>query len=58
MKDAPGGSVRVLQGFLEHSNVEPVREMVDMISGVRAKGEPAKEKESSKESAKDDTSAS
>ena len=35
-----------------------VRQMRQMISGVRAKGEPAKEKESSKESAKDDTSAS
>jgi len=35
-KDAPRGSMRVLQGFLEHSDVEPVREMVDMISGVRA----------------------
>lgn len=36
LQDAPPGSVRVMQGYLEHSNVEPVREMVDMISGVRA----------------------
>jgi flagellar basal-body rod protein FlgG len=36
VKDAPPASVRVLQGFLEHSNVESVREMVDMIAGVRA----------------------
>jgi flagellar basal-body rod protein FlgG len=36
VKDAPPNSVRVLQGSLQHSNVEPVREMVDMIAGVRA----------------------
>jgi flagellar basal-body rod protein FlgF len=36
LTDVPAGSVRVLQGYLEHSNVDPVREMVDMISGVRA----------------------
>lgn len=36
MKDAPQGTVRVLQGALERSNVQPVREMVDMIAGVRA----------------------
>jgi flagellar basal-body rod protein FlgG len=35
-KDAPAGSVRVLQGYREHSNVDAVREMVDMIAGVRA----------------------
>jgi flagellar basal-body rod protein FlgF len=36
IRDVKGGSTRVLQGFLEHSNVDPVREMVDMIAGVRA----------------------
>jgi flagellar basal-body rod protein FlgG len=36
VRDVPGGKTRVLQGFLEHSNVDSVREMVDMIAGVRA----------------------
>lgn len=36
LQDLPAGTVRVLQGFRERSNVEPVREMVDMIAGVRA----------------------
>jgi flagellar basal body rod protein FlgG len=36
VQEAPPASVRVLQGYLEHSNVDPVREMVDMIAGVRA----------------------
>ena len=31
----PGGT-QVRQGFLEHSNVETVTQMVDMIAGVRA----------------------
>jgi preprotein translocase subunit YajC len=35
-----------------------VRQMRQMISGVRAKGEPAKEKTEAKESSKDETSAS
>ena len=30
------GTVNVLSGHLERSNVDPVREMVDMISGMRA----------------------
>lgn len=30
------GSADVLQGFIEQSNVQPVQEMVSMISGVRA----------------------
>jgi flagellar basal body rod protein FlgG len=30
------GTVQVRQGFLERANVEPVREMVDMIAGMRA----------------------
>ncbi len=30
------GGVRVLQGFREHANVEPVKEMVEMIAGMRA----------------------
>jgi flagellar basal-body rod protein FlgG len=34
--NVPAAAVRVRQGFLEHSNVEPVKEMVDMIAGVRA----------------------
>jgi flagellar basal-body rod protein FlgF len=33
---APSAAVRVRQGFLEHSNVDTVHEMVDMIAGVRA----------------------
>ena len=36
VQDVAAGSVRVRQGFLEHSNVDPVKEMVDMIAGVRA----------------------
>lgn len=36
LRDAPATGTRVLQGSLEHSNVEPVREMVDMIAGMRA----------------------
>lgn len=36
LKDAPAGSVRVLQGFIEHSNVNAVGEMVEMIAGMRA----------------------
>jgi flagellar basal-body rod protein FlgG len=36
VREAPPGSVRTLQGVLERSNVEPVREMVDMIAGFRA----------------------
>jgi flagellar basal-body rod protein FlgG len=36
LQEVTDGSVRVRQGYLEHSNVEPVREMVDMIAGVRA----------------------
>ena len=36
IRDVKGGRTRVLQGFLEHSNVDPVREMVDMIAGMRA----------------------
>lgn len=36
LRDAPATGTRVLQGALEHSNVEPVREMVDMIAGMRA----------------------
>jgi flagellar basal-body rod protein FlgF len=32
----PPAAVRVRQGFLERSNVEPVKEMVNMIAGVRA----------------------
>jgi flagellar basal-body rod protein FlgF len=32
----PPAAVRVRQGFLEHSNVDTVHEMVDMIAGVRA----------------------
>ncbi len=36
LQDMPAPAFRVRQGFLEHSNVEPVKEMVDMISGVRA----------------------
>jgi flagellar basal-body rod protein FlgF len=36
VQDVSGDAVRVRQGYLEHSNVEPVKEMVDMIAGVRA----------------------
>lgn len=36
VRDVGRGATRLLQGFLEHSNVDPVREMVDMIAGVRA----------------------
>lgn len=36
LQDVSGASVQVRQGYLEHSNVEPVKEMVDMIAGVRA----------------------
>jgi flagellar basal-body rod protein FlgF len=36
LREVKDGSVRVMQGYLEHSNVEAVREMVDMIAGVRA----------------------
>jgi flagellar basal-body rod protein FlgG len=36
IQDLPSTAVRVLQGFRERSNVEPVREMVDMIATVRA----------------------
>jgi flagellar basal-body rod protein FlgG len=36
LRDAPANGTRVLQGALEQSNVEPVREMVDMIAGMRA----------------------
>jgi flagellar basal-body rod protein FlgF len=36
LRDVTGASVQIRQGFLEHSNVEPVKEMVDMIAGVRA----------------------
>src|SRR5947209_18766213 len=32
----PSAAVRVRQGFLERSNVETVKEMVNMIAGVRA----------------------
>jgi flagellar basal-body rod protein FlgF len=35
-RDVADGSVRVRQGFLESSNVETVREMVDMMAGMRA----------------------
>jgi flagellar basal body rod protein FlgG len=36
VQNVPAADVRVRQGFLERSNVEPVQEMVDMIAGVRA----------------------
>jgi flagellar basal-body rod protein FlgF len=36
LQDVPAGAVQVRQGYLERSNVEPVKEMVDMIAGVRA----------------------
>jgi flagellar basal-body rod protein FlgG len=36
LQDVPASTVRVRQSVLEHSNVEPVTEMVDMIAGVRA----------------------
>jgi flagellar basal-body rod protein FlgF len=36
VQDLPASAVQVRQGFLEHSNVQPVQEMVDMIAGVRA----------------------
>jgi len=36
VQNVPSSAVRVRQGFLERSNVEPVKEMVDMIAGVRA----------------------
>jgi flagellar basal-body rod protein FlgF len=36
LQDVSGADVQVRQGYLEHSNVEPVKEMVDMIAGVRA----------------------
>ncbi len=35
-RDVADASVRVRQGFLENSNVETVREMVDMMAGMRA----------------------
>ena len=36
VQNVPSGAVRIRQGFLEHSNVEPVAEMINMIAGVRA----------------------
>jgi flagellar basal-body rod protein FlgF len=36
VRDVAPGTVQVIQGYLEKSNVEPVREMVDMIAGMRA----------------------
>jgi flagellar basal body rod protein FlgG len=36
VQDVADASVRVLQGYVERSNVDPVREMVDMVAGVRA----------------------
>lgn len=36
LQDVAVGAVQVRQGVLEHSNVQPVTEMVDMIAGVRA----------------------
>ena len=36
VQDVAGGKTRVLQGFIEKSNVQPVQEMVDMIAGMRA----------------------
>lgn len=36
VQDVPAGKTRVLQGFIEKSNVQPVQEMVDMIAGMRA----------------------
>lgn len=36
MRPAAANNTEVRQGFIEMSNVEPVREMVDMIAGVRA----------------------
>jgi flagellar basal-body rod protein FlgF len=36
LQELPAGAVQVRQGYLERSNVEPVKEMVDMIAGVRA----------------------
>jgi flagellar basal-body rod protein FlgF len=35
-RDVADGAVKVRQGFLEGSNVETVREMVDMMAGMRA----------------------
>lgn len=36
LQDAPAGSFRVLQNYREHSNVNTVGEMVDMLAGMRA----------------------
>jgi flagellar basal-body rod protein FlgG len=36
IQDVPASTVQVRQGFLERSNVDPVKEMVNMIAGVRA----------------------
>jgi flagellar basal-body rod protein FlgG len=36
VQSVPGAAVRIRQGFLEHSNVDAVKEMVNMIAGVRA----------------------
>jgi flagellar basal-body rod protein FlgG len=36
LQDAPAGSFRVLQNFRQHSNVNTVGEMVDMLAGMRA----------------------
>jgi flagellar basal-body rod protein FlgF len=36
LQDLPAGAAEVRQGYLERSNVDPVKEMVDMIAGVRA----------------------
>lgn len=34
--ELPPSAVTVRSGYLEHSNVEPMREMVEMIAGMRA----------------------
>lgn len=36
LRDAPAGSYELHQGYREHSNVNPVNEMVDMLTGMRA----------------------
>ena len=34
--DLPPGAIKVRGGYLEHSNVDPIHEMVEMIAGMRA----------------------